>query len=259
VIGRIAFISVCLTSLLPASLCAAPVENEAAAMLFSRANKSYESGDYAAASGDYLKLIGSGIESGSLYYNLGNARFKEGKLGEAIYYWEKARQEMPTDPDILQNLELSHLLLVDRIDVPEDPLPVRVFNSFINLLTIGQFGWLALSLHLIANLLLAACLLNLKPQWGFGLRIASVSVWAMVILLAGILTWRVYDTTHRGNAIVVEQKVDLRSGPGSENIIVFTVHEGIRVRVRNHVQGWYQVILPNGWNGWLQQQSILIL
>jgi len=259
VIGRVAFISWCLISLLPAILCAAPIENEAAALLFSKANKSYQSGDYTAASGDYLKLLGSGIESGSLYYNLGNARFKEGKLGEAIYYWEKARQEMPGDPDILENLELSHLLLVDRIDVPEDPLPVRIFDTFTNLLTIGQLGWLALSLYLIANLLLTACLLNLKPRWGFGLRIASVSVWALVLLLAGILTWRVYDVTHRRDAIVVEQKVDLRSGPGSENIVVFTVHEGIRVRVRNHVQGWYQVILPNGWNGWLQQQSIRIL
>ena len=51
-------------------------------------------------------------------------------------------------------------------------------------------------------------------------------------------------------AVVVEQKVDVRSGPGSENIAVFTVHEGTRVQVHASNNGWHQISLRNGWSGW---------
>jgi SH3-like domain-containing protein len=58
---------------------------------------------------------------------------------------------------------------------------------------------------------------------------------------------------------VVEQKVDVRSGPGAENIAVFVLHEGTKVRVHSSNSGWYQISLPNGWNGWLKQTCIRVL
>ncbi len=43
---------------------------------------------------------------------LGNACFKQRKLGEAIYYWEKARRQMPADAEVRENLQLANLLIV---------------------------------------------------------------------------------------------------------------------------------------------------
>ena len=42
--------------------------------------------------------------------------FKQKRLGEAIYYWEKARHKLPADQEIQENLELANLLIVDRIE-----------------------------------------------------------------------------------------------------------------------------------------------
>jgi hypothetical protein len=50
------------------------------------------------------------VESGPVYYNLGNVYFNQKRLGEAIYCWEKALQKMPADRETRGNLELANLL-----------------------------------------------------------------------------------------------------------------------------------------------------
>ena len=68
------------------------------------------------------------------------------------------------------------------------------------------------------------------------------------------LGWRIYEANNLQQGIIVEQKVDIRSGPGAQNVTVFTVHEGTKVRIRGDAPGWYQVSLANGWVGWLGEK-----
>ena len=68
-------------------------------VVFERGNAYYQSGDFPAAERAYRSLLDQGVDSGSLYYNLGNSCFKQKKLGEAIYYWEKARRKLPGDAE----------------------------------------------------------------------------------------------------------------------------------------------------------------
>ena len=91
--------------------------------LFAQGNSEYQKGDYESAERYYSQILNSGFDSGPLYYNLGNACFKQKRLGDAIYYWEKAKQKLPADREIQENLELANLLIVDRIEVSENPWP----------------------------------------------------------------------------------------------------------------------------------------
>jgi tetratricopeptide (TPR) repeat protein len=232
---------------------------DSAAQAFYEANTQYQQGNYAAAQGYYLQALRAGIESGPLYYNLGNACFKLKRLGEAIYYWERAKQKLPGDADVLENLELSNLMIVDRIEVPPEPFPLRVLNRTIGFFTINQMSWFALILHLAGNCFLTFYLLVPAARFARRALAAGITIELLVILVAGVVAMKAYETRSNKEGVVVEQKVDVRSGPGAENITVFTIHEGIRVRVRSRVNDWYQVVLPNGWNGWLQQDSIRVL
>jgi len=47
-----------------------------------------------------------GYEASSLFYNLGNAYYKQNDLPRAILYYEKARLLAPWDEDIRQNLAM---------------------------------------------------------------------------------------------------------------------------------------------------------
>jgi tetratricopeptide (TPR) repeat protein len=226
--------------------------------LFSQANSEYQKGNYAPAAQIYSRILASGAESGPLYFNLGNACYKQKRLGDAIYYWEKALQKNPVDSDARGNLELANLMIVDRAESQADPFPLRVLNNALQLLTTTQEGWLTVVLFFIANGLLAYYLL-VNNRFAFRALIGSLVIGVLFVLFGCSFLWKTYDRDYRKKAIVIEQKADVRSGPGLENMTVFTIHEGLKIRVHDSSNGWRQISLPNGWTGWLRESDIRIL
>jgi tetratricopeptide (TPR) repeat protein len=226
---------------------------------FSQGNSEYQKGDFKSAEQHYRQILDSGTESGPIYYNLGNACFKQKRLGDAIYYWEKARQKMPSDPDIRGNLELANLLLVDRIETPADPFLLQIVARAQGWLTITGQSKLVLILFIVVNVLFSIYWLARNRRFANYALIGCLVAGFLFILAAGSLSWKIYASENRKEGVVVEQKVDIRSGPGNENITVFTIHEGTKVRVLGSSNGWHQISLPNGWSGWLPQSYLRIL
>lgn len=255
---RLAQVTLLLIPIVAISLSAAQQPGQPES-LFDQGNSSYQQGDFAAAEKYYRQVLESGFENGPLYFNLGNACFKQKKLGPAIYYWEKARLLLPSDRELRENLELANLLIVDQIDTPEDPFPVRVLRGIRDMLTIRQESRLVLSLFLATNVLFFLYIVLKSSRHAFRALIGFFIAGALTVLLAASLAWKIHDRDFRQHGIVLEQRVDVLSGPGEENITVFTVHDGIKVRIHASTDGWYQISLPNGWNGWLPQSAVGIL
>jgi hypothetical protein len=204
-------------------------------------------------------LLDRGVDSSAVYYNLGNACFKQKKLGEAIYYWEKARRRMPADADVRENLQLANLLIVDRIDLPENPLPLRLLSTAVHRFTVEQESRIVLVLFIAANALFTIYLLIRRPRIAFWALTGGLAAVLCAMLFAGSLAYKVYRQEYQKQGVIVDQTVDVRSGPGDQNVTVVTVHEGIVVQVRMESNGWYQISLPNGWTGWLPGRSVRIL
>ena len=241
----------------------APLRNESPEdgpwVLFSAANSHYQQGDFVSADRIYRQLLDSGVESGVVYYNLGNVSFKQKKLGEAIYFWEKARQKLASNREVKENLDLANLLVVDRIEVPPDPMVLRLLDSAIHALTIQQHTWVILVLFVAVNVLLGIRALVRNPRTSSLCLAGSIGMGSLLLLFSCSLGWRIYEANNLQQGIVVEQKVDIRSGPGAQNVTVFTIHEGTKVRIRSDAPGWYQVSLANGWVGWLEKNSVRVL
>ncbi len=246
--------------LLLGSTCAYGVsDGENASGLFAQGNSEYQRGNFKSAESFYGQMLDLGIESGPLYYNLGNACFKQKRLGDAIYYWEKAQQKLPGDQDVRENLDLASLLIVDRMEMPPDPWPIKILSRARGLLSIGQETKIAVILFVVLNVAFAVYLLAGNPRVVSRALFACSAFGLLFLIFACSLSWKIYEQGHNKQAIVIEQKVDVRSGPGDENIAVFTIHEGIKVRVLGSNNGWYQISLPNGWSGWLQQSYLRVL
>jgi hypothetical protein len=164
-----------------------------------------------------------------------------------------------SDREIRENLELAGLMLVDRIEIPEEPPPLRILARMAGFLTIRQESGLILILFVAANAFFSIYLLAKNSRHASRALLACLVTGILFLIFAGSLSWKIYERDFRKNAVVIEQRVDVRSGPGPENIVVFTIHEGIKVRVHESNNGWYQISLPNGWNGWLPQNDVRIL
>ena len=74
---------------------------------FEQANKLYEEGHYTEAAAAYQSLLDHGSVSPAIYFNAGNALFKAGQIGRAIYNYRRAEELAPRDPDIRANLQIA--------------------------------------------------------------------------------------------------------------------------------------------------------
>ncbi len=96
-----------------------------------KGNELYKNNQYQLAIDEYNKLIKLGYEGTSLYYNLGNAHYRLGKVGYAILYYEKALKLSPGDEDVKHNLSLVKLNLKDKVDTLP---PFFIFNIWESML-----------------------------------------------------------------------------------------------------------------------------
>ncbi len=85
---------------------------------FDEGLNSYRNGDMAGAIRAWESVVERGIISGELLYNLGNAYYREGKVGRSVLMYERAVKLMPRDRDMHTNLDLARMATVDRVERP---------------------------------------------------------------------------------------------------------------------------------------------
>ena len=202
----------------------------------------------------YRGLLRYQIQDPTLEYNLGNAEFRLGHLGAAILHYERARRLEPTDPDIRANLEYAQSFRFDRVETPEQAAVVRWLHAGQDHLGPDRQAWFVVFCVWLVAALLAWC--SARPQ---GWKVAhgwTLTGLALLLVLA-VGSW--YATMHRlggqRSAVILDQVVEVLAGPGHSNPALFTVHEGLTVRIRAEREEWLQVSLPNGLNGWVSKSS----
>lgn len=223
--------------------------------LFYSGNSLYEKREYAKALEEYNKILSLGIDSGPLYYNMGNSYFKLGKLGLAILYYAKARRLMPYDSDLKANLNYARSLIVtSTADIPrKNPVvtliktPFRDFNF--NTILVS-----ALIIYLIFIMLMIAGIFN--PVFAKRARILSVVVLVFFVVNLGAFAIRYYDEKilHRG--IVVQRDVECKYEPIDKSTTFYRLQEGDLVAVIKTRDGWRQVKRIDGKVGWVKQESV---
>jgi len=219
---------------------------------FERANQLYQAEEYTAAIEAYETVLAGGLESHDVHYNLGNAHFKVGNLGRAILSWERALVLDPGDEDAVANLDLARTLTVDDIE----PLPRFWLLSWVvwwvnliprtplALLVAG--GWVALCTGLVARVLARA-----ETMRRVGAALVTMGL-AVTVLLGANLFARELGVGRAERGVILETTVPVRSAPSADDdLTVFEVHEGTRVRIDQRTDEWAEIVLDDGKVGWV--------
>jgi tetratricopeptide (TPR) repeat protein len=222
---------------------------------FSAANKAYADEDYQLAIGLYSKILEEGIESGELFFNLGNAYYKTNSLGRAILYYEKARKYIEGDPALEQNLKLVQLRIVDKIDPVPALFIIEWWDQLIHVFSLDIWLWLSLAIFSIFALLIVGQLLSSR-------RVFYQLIWAtsFLFVLILIITLSViyeFETTKFG--VILDEKVSVVSEPDLGGTEVFILHEGTKVKINRILDNWLEISIPDGKTGWLEQISLEII
>jgi tetratricopeptide (TPR) repeat protein len=220
------------------------------------ANQDYEAGQYAEAAAIYETMLESGIYHSAVYFNLGNAYFKQGQIGRAILNYRRAALLAPRDGDIRTNLNLARAQTVDKLEAPTEGAWSNLAKLAEEWLTLREAAWLALALWwLMAGL---AVVIILKPslrRWG----LAVIGLLA-VFLVVGLLSManRYYTAQTYPPAVIVAEQVDVTSGPGGSDqyLVEFNLHDGAEVSLLESRSGWQRVTLPGDLQGWVTAEAV---
>lgn len=233
---------------------------QSADSLWTSGVEAYTAGDYPSAITQWNAIAESGQESVELYYNLGNAHFKDGNVPRAILWYERAHRLDPSDKDVAHNLEFARAQTQDRIDtVPEFFL--RTWIRKVSLIMHAD-AWAVLSLVLFAAFLGLLLLFLL----GSGARARRTGFFAGIAALLlsfaclGLSSSQKRAALMDNGAIVMLPVASVKSAPsGDASTSLFVLHEGTRVKTLDSVSGYTLVELADGRQGWIETKAIEII
>jgi hypothetical protein len=229
---------------------------DAPEVLWEAANQAYTSGDYASAIQLYDSIRQSGYTSARLYYNRGNASYKDRRIGEAVLYYNKALRLDPGNEDIRHNLAVANASVQDRIDA----VPEFFVKTWIRrwMYSAGSDTWAVWSLIFLTTALALVLLYLLGSRMslrkvGFYGAIGGVCLFVGSLVFAGIQRGKMIRPDQ---AVVMITAAPVKSEPNPAGRDLFVLHEGTRVRMADQVGEWREIVIADGNRGWIESRSI---
>ncbi|MCE3260765.1 MAG: hypothetical protein K0S12_2406 [Bacteroidetes bacterium] len=227
--------------------------------LLQKAEKAYDSKKYKEAITHYEKLLDEGFKSYELYFNLGNAYYRDKQLGKAIYNYELARKLNPNDEDTRINLGIAAAKTIDKIDSKENFFISAVKSNLLSSFSTGGWAWINI-LSVVA--LCVFIFLFISTRNMLVKRLSFVLL--LVLFIGSVSTYFLgysalkskYDNKF---AIVTIKETRIMNEPTSTATSKFTLHEGTKIRIVENNGDWVLIKLDNGNEGWVKLTDVGII
>jgi len=217
--------------------------------LFEEANNAYKDENYQTAAEKYEQLVKGCKKMAGVYFNLGNAYFKNDEIGKAILSYERAKRIAPDDEDIAHNLAYARSFVKDKISTQADPISKfrqKVFGIF------SSFTWAVSAIGLIWLSLIFYVLY----LFVYNFRRATFFLGTVCFLFSLIFFFsgRQQEAIEEkcGFGIVTIGKIFVKSAPDNNAADLFVLHEGTEVSILDRVDGYSKIRLADGQVGWLE-------
>ncbi|NJD22893.1 MAG: tetratricopeptide repeat protein [Melioribacter sp.] len=224
--------------------------------LMGNGNKFYQEGQFELAVQTYQKILGQGFESGAVYYNLGNAYFKSGKLGYAIYSYEKGLKLEPNDEDLSYNLRIAQARTFDKITELPKLFIIAWWEGLVT--SFGVSAWSLIVILIFWILLISFAVYyfsrNSRLQ-RISFLSSSISL-AVLIVAVVLLSARVNREATTNSGILLQQTYSVKVSPDLKGSDAFVIHEGIKFSIEDHVNDWVKIRLVDGKIGWIQNSAM---
>lgn len=211
----------------------------------------YQEQQFEAALDIYREALSTDATSGPLLYNVGNAYFRTGQIGEAIRYYEKAARKIPDHPKVQHNLHIARQNIDQPIPSIPPPFWQRWWHQLVRLL-----GARGLFLVGLGAYIPAVGLIGYRIWRGHRLsRLWKLTtVFLLTVSAAGIgsglfASWQ--KSTHE-RAVVISPEAVLYGDPAANSTVTRSIPEGTVVYVNEELPEWQHIRLPNGAAGWVE-------
>ncbi|MBF0312267.1 MAG: tetratricopeptide repeat protein [Oligoflexia bacterium] len=241
---------------------AIPAQDFNADRLLSMGNAAFEKGQYEVAIQSYHEIIKSGIKSGGIHYNLGNAYFRLSKLGLAIFHYKQALLLMPGNADVRYNLDYALAKTVDKISEKNfgglDGVLGKIAAYIPQNLQASCYTLLVIMLLFFSLLFAMLWMRSLSSlAWIKGVKILLL----MLLIFWGPITVMKWYVESRDFGVVIKEIASVYSATGKDNIVLFQIHEGADFYIKDKMfidgNEWLQIELSDGKKGWIKQSDVV--
>lgn len=195
-----------------------------------------------------------GIESGRLYYNLGNAWFLRGDLGRAIANFRRAQELLPNDENVASNLEWARRRVPDRIPpTTRKQILTTIFFWHYDVPARVRFGAFMVCNVVLWSLLGLGLLGRMRMRW------PAVVMGVAVVVLGSSLGIEEKSRQAHDEGVIVQAEVVGRKGPDAsayQPSFREPLHAGVEFFVVEERPGWVLVRLHDDRETWLPAAAV---
>lgn len=224
---------------------------------YNSGNRFFEQKNYAQALASYQAAVDAGGDDADLYLNLGNAAFRIGETGIAVWAYRQGLRISPRDGDLRFNLRYAQATLRDELPQPEQVWLVRVAEAIAGWFAPGE----ALGVAAAAWLLLGVTAMLWGPWrrrrgWLLTVGIAAAVVLVFFGPLAGY-RWHEQYGLERG--VVTAAETVARTAPAEDAPEAFKIHAGLDLRIIEDRDRYTRIAIPTGLEGWIPKSDYRFL
>jgi tetratricopeptide (TPR) repeat protein len=213
--------------------------------------KEYKEDRFVEATVAFTKIADEGIHNGNLFYNIGNAYFKKGDIGNAMLWYERALKLLPHDPDLKFNYEYVQSLTQDEKANKELPI-VRIVFFWKYLLSRTQIQWTAIIFNLIFWSLTAVRMIRQKNP----LQTISHVILIISIIFTLTAVYNDYEASFIQEAVILPAKVSIRSGLTDDATELFVLHAGTKVKIDQEKNDYIRITFSEDKIGWIKKTEV---
>lgn len=223
---------------------------------FDKGNNLYQKGKYNEAIVAYESILKSGKQSAELYFNLGNCYYKLNQVAPAIFNFEKALMQNPTDTDIKNNLAFAHKTAIDEISETPKVGFSKMIQDFTSNFHYDIWAWISICMATIFLI----CFLGYYFSNRTALkRLFFTSMILVLLFLIGSVFSAFYEKEIHDNerpAIVFADVISIKSEPKSTSQEAFVLHAGTKVFVLESLNNYKKIQLADLKQGWIEKNAI---
>jgi tetratricopeptide (TPR) repeat protein len=210
-------------------------------------NQLYNNGKYLEALKIYQAIQSQGMQDETLLFNMGNAHYRVGELGNAILFWEKALKYFPRSTEARENLIFAR----KQNNLP----PITSHNSIIEMFKKIGIQEFAILFSIIFILMITAIVFSVFKHNNKLLSLKNIT-FIITICIFTILLYMRWSLFTQPWGIAIGKNILVKSGPADTNATLFQVQEGVGIRIERVNGHWYQVTVPGKLSGWVEKKSI---
>ncbi len=207
--------------------------------------------------------ISESVQSGKLYYNIGNIYFQLGDMGRAILSYRKAALFIPGDSNLKENLETARARRVDTLNEKES---ARILETifFLHYNLSGSFKALLFGIFLGFAWISGAFLL-LKRKYSSSLfqilKTSTIVFSALAIIFLGSVFFDTMDLSQHPGGVITVDAIIARKGDGISYSPSFEdpLHSGLEFTLINQRPGWYYIELSDNTRTWIPDNTASLI